>query len=202
MPNKLLDPTRVGKPSLALGLVGLFSSLGVLMSNTTEEELVAAGRGKWSAPGVPHKGWVCIDIEDLGEPQTECEMCESRTIRYVHHMEHPDYSTILAVGCVCAGHMEGDLDAARSRDASMQSRASKRSRWTTRKWKISKNGNPTIKADGFRVTVYERSNGWAATVSPMGGSGVIHGRRNYPTMNQAKLAAFDEITRLQSANNG
>lgn len=54
---------------------------------TTEEQLVANRRGKWSAAGVPHRGWHCVDIEDLGEPQAECEMCESQTIRYVHHIE-------------------------------------------------------------------------------------------------------------------
>lgn len=81
------------------------------MSSTPEHEesLVAAGRGKWSQPGLPHRGWHCVDIEDLGEPQVECEMCESQTIRFVHHMEHPDYSQVLEVGCICAGHMEGML---------------------------------------------------------------------------------------------
>lgn len=164
-----------------------------------EEQLVASKRGKWSTPGIPHKGWVCVDIEDLGEPQVQCEMCESQTIRYVHHMEHPLYSTVLAVGCVCAGHMEGDLAAARNRDAAMQSRASKRNRWTTRKWEISVNGNPTIKADGFRVTVYRRGAGWSATLAPLNGSGVLHAKRNFSSIDQAKLAAFDHITRLLSA---
>ncbi len=82
-------------------------------TTTTEERLVAAGRGKWSIAGVPHKGWTCVDIEDLGEPSAECEMCESQSIRYVHHMQHPQYANVLAVGCVCAGHMEGDLAASR-----------------------------------------------------------------------------------------
>jgi len=164
--------------------------------STTEEHLVASRRGKWSTPGFPHKGWVCIDIEDLGEPQAECEMCESQAIRYVHHMEHPLHSKTLAVGCVCAGHMEGNLYAARNRDAAMQSRAAKRKRWITRIWKISMKGNPTIKADGFRVTIYSRGGGWAATLSPIVGPGVLHGRRNYTTVEQAKLAAFDHITRL------
>lgn len=69
-------------------------------------------------PGVLHSGWHCVDIEDLGEPHAEREMCESQTIRYVHHMEHPDYPGSLAVGCVCAGHMEGSLAAVRDREAS------------------------------------------------------------------------------------
>ena len=63
-----------------------------------EEQLIAAQRGKWSEAGVPHRGWICVDIEDLGEPQMVCEMCESRRIRYVHHMQHPQFREVLAVG--------------------------------------------------------------------------------------------------------
>ncbi|KXV03645.1 hypothetical protein AD929_00560 [Gluconobacter potus] len=163
-----------------------------------EEEFIRHQRGKWSMTGVPHKGWTCVDIEDLGEPQTECEMCESQTIRYVHHMEHPDYSGGLTVGCVCAGHMEGSLVAAREREATMRSRTGKRARWLSRVWKTSAKGNPTIKADGFRVTVYERGGGYAATIAAVDGSRVQHARRNFPTVSRAKLAAFDHITRLLS----
>jgi hypothetical protein len=166
------------------------------MPELTEEQLVTHRRGKWSARGVPHKGWHCVDIEDLGEPQATCEMCESQVIRYVHHMEHAAFEGVLAVGCVCAGHMEGDVSAARGREASMRSRASKRTRWLRRKWRTSAKGNPTIKADGYRVTVYARGLGFAATIAEQDGSGVYHARRNYPSVNEAKLAAFDHITRF------
>lgn len=162
----------------------------------TEEELVASRRGKWSVAGVPHRGWVCVDIEDLGEPQIQCQMCESQTIRYVHHMEHPGYPDVLEVGCVCAGHMEEDLSASRAREASMKSRASKRKRWISRAWKVSSKGNPYITADGFRITVYPRGAGWAATVASVDNSSVQHSRRNFKTTAEAKLAAFDHITRL------
>jgi len=40
--------------------------------------------GKWSQAGVPHRGWTCVDIDDLGEPSATCEMCETQEIRYVH----------------------------------------------------------------------------------------------------------------------
>lgn len=163
---------------------------------TDEEKIVAARRGKWSEAGVPHKGWACVDIEDLGEPDITCEMCETTQIRYVHHMEHADYPDVLQVGCICAGHMQQDLAAARAREASMKSRASKRKRWLSRTWRMSAKGNPTVKADGYRVTVYPRGAGFGATIGPLDGSPVIHARRNYPTEEQAKLAAFDHITRL------
>jgi hypothetical protein len=161
-----------------------------------EEKIVAARRGKWSEAGVPHKGWVCVDIEDLGEPDITCEMCETTQIRYVHYMEHADYPDALQVGCICAGHMQQDLAAARAREASMKSRASKRKRWLSRTWRMSAKGNPTVKADGYRVTVYARGAGFGATIAPLDNSPVIHARKNYPTEEQAKLAAFDHITRL------
>lgn len=165
-----------------------------------EERLVASGRGKWSQAGVPHRGWTCVDIEDLGEPQETCEMCESQTIRYVHHMEHPHYSDVLAVGCICAGHMEGDVAAARTRETAMKNRANKRKRWLTRVWRVSAKGNPWINAEGYRVTAYQKGGGWPTTVSKRDNSMVHHGRLNYPTQDQAKLAAFDHITRLEARN--
>lgn len=164
----------------------------------TEEELVVHRRGKWSVPGVPHRGWTCVDIEDLGEPQIDCKMCESQIIRYVHHMEHPDFPDVLEVGCVCAGHMEGDAEASRAREASMKSRAAKRKRWTSRAWRVSAKGNPHITSDGFRITVYPRGGGWAYTLVALDNSTVLHARRNYKPQAEAKLAAFDHITRLQS----
>jgi hypothetical protein len=137
-----------------------------------------------------------VDIEDLGEPSIECEMCESQLIRYVHHMEHTNYPEILQAGCICAGHMEENLTASRTREASMKSRAGKRSRWLSRKWKISGKGNPYITADSYRITVYPRGNGWACTVAAVDDSLVQHSRRNFGTINEAKLAAFDQITKL------
>lgn len=62
--------------------------------------------------------------------------------------------------------------------------------------RLSTKGNPTLKADGFRVTVYPRGQGFAATIAAQDGDGLYHARRNYPTVNEAKLAAFDHITRL------
>lgn len=158
--------------------------------------MVAKRRGKWSSLGVPHRGWECSDIEDLGEPSAECEMCESQVIRYVHHMVHSDYPDPLKVGCVCAGHMEGNLVASRKREASMRSRAGKRRRWLSRSWKTSQKGNPHLRADGFRVTVYPRQAGWAYTLVAESTRRVYHARRNYAEARLAKLAAFDAITQL------
>jgi hypothetical protein len=64
------------------------------------------GTGKWAQSGVPHRGWKCIGIrDDDGEEPARCEMCELRTVRYVHVMRHPDYPGTLEVGRVCAAIM-------------------------------------------------------------------------------------------------
>lgn len=170
-----------------------------MASQLSEAEFIAHRRGKWSKAGVPHKGWECVDVEDLGEPQVECEMCESQTLRYVHHMQHPNYAEVLQVGCVCAGHMEGDVNASTAREQTMKSRAAKRVRWPGRLWKVSRKGNPNIKADGYHITVYPRSGGWAFTLADvLDRNRVFHARRNYLDIRTAKLAAFDSITRLLS----
>lgn len=166
------------------------------MPSGFEERAVTAGRGKWAKPDVPHRGWTCVEIEDLGAPGAVCDMCESQPIRFIHYMEHPRYDGTLACGCVCAGHMEQDLARARERDESMRSRASKRSRWLSRRWKVSQKGNDWLQADGFRVTIFRRDGGWASAVVAVDDDFRYFSRRAYPTANQAKLAAFDLITQL------
>ena len=88
--------------------------------------------GKWSKQGVPKKGWICIGLEDLGEPATECEMCENQEIRYVHQMQHPNYPDILDCGCVCAGKLEEDYAAASKRESDSKNVTIRRRPWARR----------------------------------------------------------------------
>src|SRR5262249_12624963 len=97
------------------------------------------GTGKWGKPGVPHQGWTCVNVEDLAEPAHNCEMCETMVVRYVHTMTHPKHEN-LQVGCVCAGHMEGDPTGARRREAGFKRIADRRKRWLTRNWRVSAAG--------------------------------------------------------------
>jgi hypothetical protein len=152
---------------------------------------------------VPHRGWECTGIEDLGAPLATCEMCEVIAIRYVNYMEHPDYFEALGCGCICAGNMECDSQAAVVRETGMKSRAGKRERWLShRRWRVSRKGNPWIQIDGYRVTVYPRGEGWGATVAEYRGldleEKLTHSRLNYETQAKAKLAAFDLITRIET----
>jgi hypothetical protein len=84
-----------------------------------EQQFRDRGFGKWSRRSIPHKGWTCIDMHDLGDVRMICEMCETAEIRYVHVMTHPDFESgegELEVGCICAGNMEQDYAAAELRE--------------------------------------------------------------------------------------
>lgn len=153
-------------------------------------------RGKWSQPGVPHKGWTCVGIEDLEEPSQICEMCESVEIRYVHQMEHPEYPAILSVGCVCAEHMEGDYVRPREREATLRKASRRRSNWQKRKWKLSQSGTCYLNTDGFNLQVYTvtgRAPGWMISVVNRSSLLRRQGRKSYTSVDEAKRAAFDAL---------
>jgi len=167
------------------------------MNDDSDERLIARGSGKWSQPGVPHKGWTCTGIDDLGAPEAVCEMCETQSIRYVHYMTHPDYPEELGVGCVCAGYMEQDYEAARHRERSIKNAARRRSKWLNRAWKISAKGNPYLNTDGFNIVLYKRSKQWSGIITNSETGDALHARRRYATLDEAKLAAFDAMIFLK-----
>jgi len=148
--------------------------------------------GKWAQPGVPHRGWVCIDIQDLEEPSATCEMCEVMTIRYVHVMAHNDYSN-LGVGCVCAGNMEQDLEGARRREDEFKLTLTRRKRWLSRRWNVSAAGNEYLNTDGFNVVVYPQGNHWGARVEHRDSGHRRVSKRPYDSEEAAKLAALAVI---------
>lgn len=154
--------------------------------------------GKWSKPGVPHRGWTCVDIEDLEEPSAVCEMCEKQEIRYVHYMEHAEYPEVLRVGCVCAGRMEENYERAKRREGALRLAAGRKRRWLTRKWRTSLRGNPFLNVDGYNVVVFCRQGHggkdiWGFRVANRVSDDSISSRRPYPTEDAAKLRAFDAI---------
>ena len=72
---------------------------------------------RWDQKDIPHKGWSCQGVEDLGESVFEgeeieyksCGMCGKEKIRFVHIMEHNSHSNTLRVfGCICAEKMLND----------------------------------------------------------------------------------------------
>jgi hypothetical protein len=154
--------------------------------------------GKWQLEGVPHRGWSCVDVEDLGEPSMVCEMCETQAIRYVHHMEHPDYPDVLECGCICAGHMEGDYARAHDREKRMRNAAQRKSKWLDRDWRVSDRANEYINVAGYNAVVFPRDGVWGFRVLNRATGAMVIARKPYPTEDAAKLRAFDAIEWMKS----
>lgn len=145
--------------------------------------------GLWDQPGVPHKGWRCVGVDDLEEAIETCEMCGKENIRYVHYMEHGDHGS-LSVGCVCAEKMSDDYVNPRKREKVLRNRASRKSRWLSRKWRVSRSGNTYINVEGHNIVVFVFKQGRHAGRRGfrMGGE---WSQKGYETEDEAKLAAFD-----------
>lgn len=143
----------------------------------------------WKRDDVPHEGWVCTGIIDLGEPVGVCRMCGHQIIRYVHIMKHPDYHRTIGAGCVCAGRMEGNPEAARERENAFKNRQSRRETFIHSALKKSRNGNEYLKHKGEVVTVLPDR------YKPGQFKSVVRGQysMSFPTKEDALAAAFDII---------
>jgi hypothetical protein len=149
--------------------------------------------GKWLDSITPKNSWTCREIEDYDDNKITCEMCEREEIRYVHTMHHRTHSP-LKVGCICAGHMEGNIEKAKEREKYFHSRIGKRERFVThRSWRISAKNNSYINYENHagkdcNVVIVK------TTKSPIRYSANIDGvniRSWHNSEGEAKLAAFD-----------
>jgi hypothetical protein len=150
--------------------------------------------GKWLDPTVPKRGWSCTSVTDLGRPDAVCEMCEAVEIRYVHTMAHPAWPEQLACGHVCAGHMEGDENAAARREQDLKNRGARRDNWLGREWRTSRKGNPFLNVDGKNVVIFRSAGGWGFRVADRDGCYRPVSRFGYRTQELAMLGAFDAVS--------
>ncbi len=151
---------------------------------------------RWDQPGVPHKGWHCVDVIDLradgesadGTDYATCQMCGNEKIRYVHVMEHSYLDENFDVGCVCAEKMSGDYEGPKRREAKLRNRAARRTRWLQRKWRVSAKGNSFLNVDGHNLGVHmNKFKRWGYRI------GSRFGAKTYATKDEAKLALFDDF---------
>ncbi len=109
----------------------------------------------WKRDDVPHEGWQCEGIVDLGEPVGICRMCGHQIIRYVHIMRHPSYHRTIGAGCICAGRMEGSPEAARERETQFKNRQKRLETFMALPRKRSRNGHEYVKYHGEIITLLE-----------------------------------------------
>lgn len=170
----------------------LTDSIDTILSEpdaSDEEELLAPDdemtENLWNNPNVPHSGWVCTGITDLGAPSGVCQMCGHQIIRYVHHMIHPNYRS-LGVGCICAGKMEGDVERAKKRERDYKNRAARLESFRRRSWKNSRKGNPYLRINHRVAVLYynKQHQYWSFAIDNSFSSG------KYKTREEAVDAVF------------
>ena len=137
---------------------------------------------------LPDFGWYCSYIEDLEEVAAVCQWCCYTDIRYVHTMEHPDTSEVRYTGCICAGLMERNPEAARRREAVLKSRTTRRDKWLQRNW-IDTHKGMRLKSNGYMITVFPRAGAYSFSIRKE--DNVYFSKVRYANSFAAKLAAFD-----------
>ncbi len=123
----------------------------------------------WDVKGVPHKGWKCESVIDVGEwvgsgdeiEYAQCEMCGNEGIRYVHIMKHRNYPKKLGVGCVCAEKMSGDYVNPRKEENAIKNKALRRKNFLSMTWKYnSYKETYSKKYKGKNITLVHRHGNW------------------------------------------
>jgi DNA helicase-2/ATP-dependent DNA helicase PcrA len=156
-----------------------------LTSDPTEKNL-------WKRSDVPHTGWTCVDLIDLGKPTGVCEMCGYQIIRYVHVMRHPAYRGKIGAGCICAGRMEGDSVRAALRERDYKNLLNRRKTFLTRKWKKSTKGNFYLNYMQKNIVLLKskyKTGHWRFSIDGKMSEG------EYSSLEEAKLAAFDILNK-------
>jgi hypothetical protein len=156
----------------------------------SEATAIAQKRGNWSAPGFPHDGWQCIEIEDVDDSYETCQMCLTSEIRYVHVMKHEAFAAVLRVGVICAGNMEGDLARAGERERQVRNRSIRRKNWLTRTWYSTGMGNQKLKSGANLTVIHPAGARWRARLVNNDDNETVS-LGPFATADQAKLAAFD-----------
>jgi hypothetical protein len=115
---------------------------------------------------LPRKGWVLEHVEDLGEPDHECEACGYPEVRYVHELTHPEGHE-LAVGCVCAEHLTSDYTSHRAAERQLRNRTCRLARLLDLgRWKTTGAGNRKTTYRRHRLVLYRSrfADGWRINV--------------------------------------
>lgn len=156
------------------------------------------GTGKWRQPEVPHKGWRCIHVTDLGDVLAICEMCEVREIRFVHYMEHPQYpDSPLHCGCICAEYMEGDYVEPKRREMRLRAASRRQKGWLRRHWNLSAKDNPYLRTNGYVITIFPQSGHWSSSITDTRNDKTYFSRRPYDSEDAAKLGALNGMIFLE-----
>ena len=129
----------------------------------------------------PAEGWSFLFDTDLEDLAGQCEYCGTQ-IRYVFSIHHPRWE-MMDVGTVCCDRLTGTRYASELMEA-----IERRDRFiASPRWRDQRNGVQTIVQAGIDVAVVAVGTGFMVKMNR------VRGRRLYPSVKEARAAAFDAI---------
>ena len=152
--------------------------------------------GQWIRPGLPTFGWSCIEVEAPTNTQFVCIACNQAQDGPSHLMQHRSYDGMVRVDPACSARMQRTAAAAHASLAALDiDRAAKRQRWLGRAWKRTADGQSILSAEGFYTSVSFTGRSWSFPVRPIKAGHREWKDSGFLSANEAKLAAFDAITK-------
>lgn len=82
---------------------------------------------RWKNNGLPRKGWIVKDTEDMGDLIETCDWCGT-DIRYVHWIYHEEIEQTTKCGIICAEALTEDYVTHRAKEKALKSLANKKIR--------------------------------------------------------------------------
>jgi hypothetical protein len=151
----------------------------------------------WNQEGIPHKGWLLINVIDLKEEFDEsyeieyehCMMCGHQGIRYVHLVVHEKVAEQFRVGCDCAEKMTNDYLNPEKLEKELRNRANRKKNWVKKEWKTTINGNHYLKIETHFILIYidKKTQKYKVKIDE------TFGKKEFVTLIEAKIAAFNGI---------
>lgn len=152
--------------------------------------------GMWTRPGLPTFGWTCVAVEARTNAECVCMACNKAFDGPSHLLRHASYSGTARVDPTCSANMQRTAAAAHASPVSMViDRAAKRGRWLGRAWKRNADGQSVLNTREVQTIVSFTGRTWGFTVRPKKTEDVEWKRSGFRSCDEAKLAAFDEITK-------
>lgn len=155
----------------------------------------------WKQQGIPHKGWVLVDVIDVredGQSQWEteyetCMMCGNEKIRYVHIVQHKDIVEEFRVGCTCAEKMTNDYLNPERKERALRNKANRRINWIKKHWRRTKTGNYYLRVDGYFLLIYidKKTDRYKVKIDK------VFGHKLFDNLEKAKIAAFNGMEYLK-----
>ena len=138
------------------------------------------------------------DLRLVGQEPGTCDRCGRHDLRFLHTIVHLDGGQ-LQVGSECARRLCSDYSP-KFEEAKMRSLWARRTRWLTRKWRLSTKGNEYLRFPHERkkvvVTIFpDACKPWLWGYFTVVGRGQRHfSPEKFTSSDAAKMAAFDSLS--------